>query len=373
MLTQSEKYTMEVLQIENNNLKEEMDEMKEDLKRMKQSMQEYQGMVGVLVAKEIKENIKGICGIIKDSQKEIIGEVYQESMKETINEVRTTIIKEVIELLKVNLDETDNREAEKRKKDNDIILMAVRKSQEEFTEQIEKDKITSEMILRDVKETVHQQMRINEPIFINLATDIIMEEVKEMITQQQGRDETLMKGEKRPNTERETRNNKESVIKKRYATIETTDVDNIRTNDTNIYRTTRERDILRGKYVESEENEINDKEELQNLNSMTPSNLKNKILEFAEETVQSTFNGAYQTMSEQIVAEITRNVKEENQREIEVIRKNLSEGAQCNLVENVVRLMKEETKEEEDRKKREDNLIFYNVHEQGWHLGFTHG
>ena len=168
---------MEIMQSEDKKLKEEIIEIRMEFRRMEQSMKEYKGEVEVLVAKEIKENIKGICETIRDTQKEMIKEVYKEAIGETVDEMRETVIKEVVELMKVDKERMGD------------LYEAIGK--------IKKDMMTEERIGQDVKEMVHRQLRINEPIMTNIISDKIMDDVKELITPVQGKNKTLME-EKEP-------------------------------------------------------------------------------------------------------------------------------------------------------------------------------
>ena len=102
---------MEEIQTENRKLKEEMSEMRDEIEKLKQGITEYKEVV----KREMKENVKELCTYIKESQKEMIKEVYQESMSETVQEMKTTMMNEVGGLLERSSEKIDELQTQKGK------------------------------------------------------------------------------------------------------------------------------------------------------------------------------------------------------------------------------------------------------------------
>ena len=193
---------MEEIEIENRSFREEINELKGEITKLKQTMNGYKQEVEDVFERKVEENVREICSAIRDEQRKMIVEIYRENMKETIEEAKKALMKEVVEVCSTTIQDEQKKmiieiyrenmretteEARKALMREVVELLSVNKKemQTNETKRQQREEEINKQIIKDVKETVHSQLRINEPIMTNIISDKIMEDLKEIMTSEQ--------------------------------------------------------------------------------------------------------------------------------------------------------------------------------------------
>ena len=291
---------MEEIQTENRKLKEEMSEMRDEIEKLKQGITEYKEVV----KREMKENVKELCTYIKESQKEMIKEVYQESMSETVQEMKTTMMNEVGGLLERSSEKIDELQTQKGK-----ILVTTLQNEAKKNE-IKTRKEIKQSIIAEIKGDLTKEII---KVVEDRTSNFIWNEISEM-----------------------TRNIKVDL---RAFVQEKLESMNIHSQIAECVQEEVAKIGESGSYIRSECTRIDDSSIREEENSQT------------ERSHLRVMHEERSVRAEEII---------QIKSEIDNIKSNLDRGTSTTILRNeIVELMREG----EDKKRRESNLVLYNITE----------